>query len=129
MSAESPATSGRWEWPTDRLTALRLGQRLVAEVAASRSGRRAFVDVRPHRTPADTAAAGEGWKRADQARTFTLQHWDYEAERLDGYDYDIGAVLIKSATVVGELELTTALGEWGLHPELFAYPWHSDDPT
>jgi hypothetical protein len=110
------------------LAALRLGQRLITEVPASRSGRRAFVDIRPLSTPADIEAASQGWKRADHARTFTLQHWDYEADRLDRYDYDTGAVLVKAATVVGELELTTALGEWGLHPELFVYPWHTDDP-
>ncbi|WP_330272265.1 hypothetical protein OG205_35590 [Lentzea sp. NBC_00516] len=128
MSTQSHPTGGRWEWPTDKLAALRLGQRLVTEVPASRSGRRAFVDIWPLRTPADGEAAGQGWKRADRARTFTLQHWDYEADRLDGYDYDIGAVLVKGATVVGEPELAAALGEWGLHPELFDYPWRSDDP-
>lgn len=51
-----------------------------------------------------------------------------QADRLDGYDYDIGAVLVKAATVVSELELTAILEEWGLHPERFVYPWHSDDP-
>lgn len=104
------------------LAALRLGQRLVTEVPASRSGRRAFVDIAPRTTSADVEASSQGSKRADHARTFTLRHWDYEADRLDGFDYDVGAVL------VGELELTAALGEWGPHPELFAYPWDTDDP-
>lgn len=34
-------------WPTDKLTALRLGRRLVAEAPASGQRRRAFVDVSP----------------------------------------------------------------------------------
>ncbi|MCP2245407.1 hypothetical protein LX86_004147 [Lentzea aerocolonigenes] len=128
MNAQSsPARSG-WEWPTNTLTALRLGQRLVTEVPASRSGRRAFVDITPSATPEDAEARSQGWKRADHARDFTLQHWDYEADRLDGYDYDIGAVLVKATAVTSELELTAALREWGLHPERFVYPWHSDDP-
>jgi len=128
IDAQSRPTGGGWEWPTDKLTALRLGQRLVTEVLASRSDRRAFVDITPTATPADVEASRQGWKRADHARTFTLQHRDYEADRLDGYDYDIGAVLVKATTVVSEVELTAVLGEWGLHPERFVYPWQSDDP-
>lgn len=110
------------------MAALRLGQRLVTEVPASRPGRRAFVDIEPRSTPSDVEAARQGWKRADHARTFTLQHWDYAADRLDGFDYDVGAVLVRAATVVGEPELTAALEEWGLRPDLFVYPWHTDDP-
>lgn len=128
VSTQSHPTSGRWEWPTDRLAALRLGQRLVTEVPTSRSDRRAFVDITPLATQADAEARSQGWKRADHARSFTLQHWDYEADRLDGYDYDIGAVLVKATAVISELDLTAALREWGLHPERFVYPWHSDDP-
>ena len=88
-------------WPIDKLNALRAGQRLVAEVPATAPGRRAFVSITPATTPADDQARQEGWKRADHARTFRLQHWDYDADRIDGYDYDIGAVMVKNA--VGRL--------------------------
>ncbi|WP_199755121.1 hypothetical protein [Amycolatopsis sp. WAC 04197] len=115
-------------WPTDTLTALRLGRRLVAELPASRPGRRAFVDITPLATPADTEARGQGWTRADHARTFTVQHWDYDADRLEGFDHDIGAVLIKTATAAGEPELAAILDAWHLRPEQFRYPWHTDDP-
>ncbi|WP_394615256.1 hypothetical protein JNUCC0626_36450 [Lentzea sp. JNUCC 0626] len=115
-------------WPADKLAALRLGQRLVAEVEAERAGRRAFIDIWPRTTPADTEAGNQGWKRSDNARTFTIEHWDYEADLIDGYDYDIGAVLIKATTAAGEPELLEALGNWGVQPEQFVYPWHSDDP-
>jgi hypothetical protein len=110
------------------LTALRLGQRLVTELPASRPGRRAFVDITPLTTAADAEARNQGWKRAGHARTFTVQHWDYDADRLDGFDHDIGAVLVKTATAAGEAELASTLETWHLHPEQFRYPWQTDDP-
>ncbi|MFE2540023.1 hypothetical protein [Actinacidiphila glaucinigra] len=116
------------KWPIDKLSALRLGQRLVSEVRAAGSGRRAFVDIRPVTTPADTEAGRLGWKRADGARTFRLQHWEYDADRISGFDYDIGAVLIKDATATDEPALTATLEAWRLHPEQFRYPWQTDDP-
>ncbi|GAA2329047.1 hypothetical protein GCM10010246_09580 [Streptomyces cuspidosporus] len=48
-------------WPVDKLTALRLGRRLIAEVPASGPGRRAFVEVRPKKSDTDDQAQGEGW--------------------------------------------------------------------
>ncbi|SDJ33951.1 hypothetical protein SAMN05192558_108119 [Actinokineospora alba] len=116
------------QWPTDKVAALRLGQRLVTDVPASRPGRRAFVDITPVITEADAEARNQGWKRADDARTFTLRHWDYDADRLDGMDYDVGSVLIKAATAAGEPELAAILETWHLHPEQFVYPWQTDDP-
>ncbi|MEU8800427.1 hypothetical protein [Spirillospora sp. NPDC048819] len=70
----------------------------------------------------------QGWTRADHDRTFRLQHWDYDIDHIDGYDHDIGAVLIRDATSVGEEELTATLEAWDLRPEQFLYPWHTDDP-
>lgn len=116
------------DWPTDKLTALRHGQRLVTEVPPAGHGRRAFVDVTPHRTAADAEAYAQGWHRADDARTFTLRHRDYDANRLDGFDYDIGSVLVRSTTVTGEAQLAAALRAWRLRPEQFDYPWQTDDP-
>lgn len=115
-------------WPVDKRNALRLGRRLVTEVPASGPGRRAFVDITPVATPADVVAHRQGWTRADHDRTFRLQHWDYDIDHIDGYDHDIGAVLIRDATSVGEEELTATLEAWDLRPEQFLYPWHTDDP-
>ena len=115
-------------WPIDKLNALRAGQRLVTEVPAAQPGRRAFVSITPVATPADDQARQEGWKRADHARTFRVQHWDYNADLIDGYDYDHGAVMIQAATVNGESELLATLQAWHLRPEQFLYPWHTDDP-
>jgi hypothetical protein len=115
-------------WPTDKLTALRTGQRLVTEVPASCPGRRAFIDITPVATPAGAQARLEGWRRTDCARAFRLQHWDYEADRLDGFDYDHGAVMIRAATTTGEPGLLATLQEWQLRPEQFLYPWQTDDP-
>ncbi|WP_336212628.1 hypothetical protein [Nonomuraea sp. LPB2021202275-12-8] len=128
MSTPSHPTGREREWPTDKLNALRLGQRLVTEVPPSRPGRRAFIDVTPVTTPADIQAHQQGWKRADHSRTFRLQHWDYDADRINGFDYDIDAVLVRGTTVDSESELTTTLEAWHLRPEQLLYPWQTDDP-
>ncbi len=105
------------QWPTDKVNALRLGRRLVAEVTASRLGRRAFVDIRPITTAADTDAQRQGWSRSDRDRTFKLEHWDYDADQITGFDYDIGAVLVQATAVTGEAQLAEALQAWNLQPE------------
>ncbi|MFF5259482.1 hypothetical protein ACFY4C_11105 [Actinomadura viridis] len=128
MSAPKHPEGGDGTWPTDKLNTLRLGRRLVTEVPASGPGRRAFVSITPLTTPDDDQAQSQGWKRSDRARTFRLQHWDYDAEGIDGFDYDIGAVLVRSATAYGEPELATTLQAWGLRPEQFLYPWQTDAP-
>ncbi|MGH3630364.1 MAG: hypothetical protein ACRDRL_23345 [Sciscionella sp.] len=124
---DHPTDSGR-PWAAEMLSALRLGQRLVAEVPAARPGRRAFVDITPPTTPADRSAQLESWKQADQARSFRIEHREYEAERIAGFDYDTGAVLVRSATATGEPELITTLEAWHLKPDQFTYPWRTDDP-
>ena len=128
MSTPTQPADNERLWPTDKLTALRTGQRLVTEVPASRPNGRAFVDITPVTTPADTEARREGWKRADHARTFRLQHWDYDADRIEGWDYDLGAVMIRAATATGERELLAILRAWQLRPEQFLYPWQTDYP-
>src|SRR5215213_5488728 len=116
-------------WPAEKQTALRLGQPLAVEVPASGPGRRAFVTINPVTTPADHQARQEGWKRADPAREYRLTHWDYDADQIDGFDYDLGAVLIQDATATDEAELITTLQSWNLRPDQFLYPWQTDDPT
>ncbi|MFD9366177.1 hypothetical protein ACFWA6_00520 [Streptomyces sp. NPDC060020] len=115
-------------WPTDKLTALRLGRRLVAEVPAARPGHRAFVDVRPEKDESDARAQADGWVRGDAERGFRVEHWEYDRERIDGFDYDIGAVLIGSADAVDEAELICVLAAWGVPPGRFVHPWDSEDP-
>ncbi|MFF5111345.1 hypothetical protein [Streptosporangium sp. NPDC000509] len=129
MSTSSRPNSSERSWPIDKLTALRRGQRLVIEVSATRPERRAFIGITPVLTPADTQARREGWKRADDARAFHLQHWDYDADRISGFDHDIGAVLIRAAAIANEQELITTLDAWHLRPDQFLYPWQTDDPT
>ncbi|MGZ9933054.1 hypothetical protein ACXNSR_24640 [Streptomyces sp. NC-S4] len=85
--------------PADKLAALRLGRRLVTEVPASRPGHR-----------------------------FGLKRREYDGERLDGFDYDIGAVLVASAEAADEAGLLAVLTAWGLRPGAFAYPWETGDP-
>ncbi|MFD5630844.1 hypothetical protein [Streptomyces sp. NPDC127072] len=115
-------------WPVDKLTALRLGRRPVAEVPASRPSRQAFVDVHPNHSDPDAQAQGEGWVRSDAEHSFHLEHWEYDRERIDGFDYEVGAALIGSAEATDESELITVLNAWGVRPGLFIHPWESDDP-
>ncbi|GAA0555889.1 hypothetical protein [Actinomadura livida] len=122
-----PAGGGR-EWAVDKLNALRLGQWLVAEIPASAPGRQTFVEIMPITTPADEQARREGWKRSDRARTFRLEHWEFDSERLFGFDYDIGAVLVRTGVAVGEPELNATLQVWQLDPGQFVYPWQCDYP-
>jgi hypothetical protein len=115
-------------WPADKLTALRLGRRLVTEVTPAGPGRRAFVDIQPVATGADREAGRQGWTRSDDDRTFTLEHWDYAADQLDGFDHDQGAVLVRTATAAGEQQLRALLDVWDLHFAQFLHPWQTDDP-
>jgi hypothetical protein len=121
-------TDDRFAWPLDRLNALRLGRRLAVEVAASSPGRRAFVDITPSKVVADEHARREGWSHRDADRSFQVEQWEYDADRVDGFDYDVGATLVRSALAADESELLTVLHRWQLSPQQFLYAWDSGDP-
>lgn len=128
VAGASPAGDGSdATWPVDLLNALRLGQRLVAEVPAG-PGRRAFVDITPVTDDRDRRAEREGWRRSDPHRAFHVQHWDYDAQNIDGWDYDVGVRLVRSATAESEAALLELITSWGLRPTDFAYPWKTADP-
>jgi hypothetical protein len=114
-------------WPQDKLSALRLGRRLVAEVPAA-PGRRAFVDITPILDQRDDLAEREGWQRPDSRRFFQLAHWDFNERHLDSWDYDVDARQIRANTVTDESSLLRLVAEWGLTPAQFGYPWDTDDP-
>ncbi|WP_245666065.1 hypothetical protein [Actinoplanes subtropicus] len=120
--------TGEFAWPLDKLSALRLGRRLAVEVPATTSGRRAFVDITPGEVEPDVQARGEGWTHRSTSRSFRVQHREYDAELLDGFDYDIGAALLRSAAAADESELLTVLREWQLEPYRFDYAWNTADP-
>ncbi|MET8358907.1 hypothetical protein [Micromonospora sp. NPDC005171] len=56
------------------------------------------------------------------------EHWEYDADRVDGFDYDIGAGLLRSTLAADETQLLTALQLWQLRPRQFLYAWDSGDP-
>jgi hypothetical protein len=114
-------------WPPGLINALRLGQRLVAEVPTT-PGRRAFVDITPIRDDRDALAEREGWQRSDRDRAFRVQHWDYEQEMIDGWDHNVGARRMGDATAPTESALLGVITAWGLRPTDFTYPWNTADP-
>ena len=115
-------------WASEKLSALRLGRRLAVEVPATNPGRRAFIDITPGKVEADAQAHFEGWTHRSASRSFQIEHWDYDADLVDGFDYDIGARLLRSVAAVDESELLTVLRDWQLDPSSFLYAWDTADP-
>ncbi|MFC7527577.1 hypothetical protein [Actinoplanes sp. GCM10030250] len=120
--------TGEPVWPLAKLSALRLGRRLAIEVPATDPGRRAFVDITPGAVEGDAQASSEGWTNKSTARSFRIEHREYDADLLDKFYYDIGATLLGSADAANELELLTVLREWQLDPHRFEYAWDTADP-
>jgi len=120
--------TGESVWPLAKLSALRLGRRLALEVPATDPGRRAFVDITPGAVEGDAQARREGWTKNSTVRSFRIKHREYDAALLDGFDYDIGATLLRSAEAANELDLLTVLREWQLSPDRFEYAWDTADP-
>ncbi|MEV6346895.1 hypothetical protein [Actinoplanes sp. NPDC051851] len=110
-----------WIWPPALLAALRLGRRLAVLVPASQPHRWSFVHIVP------SGSAGDAI-RADPGRSFLITHWEYEADRLEGYDHDLGVARIRRAEAADEGELLAVLREWRLPPERFGYSWDTVDP-
>ncbi|MFI7543827.1 hypothetical protein [Actinoplanes sp. NPDC049599] len=115
-------------WPLEKLSALRLGRRLAVEVQATQPGRRAFIDITPGKVATDAQSRREGWTHRSTARTFQVEHWEYDADLIDGFDYDIGAVLLRSDAAADESELLTIVRAWLLNPYQFLYAWDTADP-
>ncbi|MCF3131908.1 hypothetical protein IPZ69_16335 [Streptomyces olivochromogenes] len=86
------------------------------------------MNITPQRDALDAQAGQEGWVRSNAVRGFRLEHWEYDADRLDGFDYDIGAVRVRAASAKDEAALENVLALWGIRPDCFDYPWTSDDP-
>jgi hypothetical protein len=124
----APSNDDSTDWPTDKLNALRLGQRLVAEVPASAPGRRAFIEVRPQSKPEDLDASREGWRRPDSSRSFVIEQWEYAEEHLDCFDYDLGATRLLRQEASDEAALQDAVTNLGLTAASFDYPWNTADP-
>ncbi|WP_211268930.1 hypothetical protein [Actinoplanes subtropicus] len=120
--------TGESAWPVAKLSALRLGRRLAVEVPAADPGRRAFIDITPGAVEGDTQARRERWTHTSTTRAFRIRHREYDADRLDGFDYDVGSTLLRSAEAADESELLTVLREWQLSPHQFQYARDTADP-
>ncbi|GIE88063.1 hypothetical protein [Actinoplanes regularis] len=117
-----------WDWPALKLAALRLGRRLAVLVPASQPHRWSFVHIVPSGRSADEASIRDGTVRSDSGRSFLITHWEYEADRLEGYDHDPGVVRLRRAEAADESELLAVLREWRLPPDDFDYSWDTVDP-
>jgi hypothetical protein len=70
--------------------------------------------VIPDRDARDATAERDGWVRPRHDRSFRIEHWEFDAARLDGYDYDVGATRLRQAWAADEHHLARTLTEWGV---------------
>jgi hypothetical protein len=117
-----------WMWPAVELAALRLGRRLGVPVPASQPYRWSFVHIVPSVGPGDRAARRAGRAHSDAGRSFRVIHWEFEADRLEGYDHDLGFVRVRHADAADEAALLAVLREWRLPPAEFRCSWDTVDP-
>ncbi|MEU8817934.1 hypothetical protein [Actinoplanes sp. NPDC048796] len=57
-----------------------------------------------------------------------MAHWDYAADMLEGWDYDVGAHRVREEEVEGEAALSALIDRWGLKAGVFRYAWDTADP-
>lgn len=104
------------------------GRSVAVEVPAA-SGRRAFVVVRPQ---GGAASIEESFRRAQAegavpvAESFVVGHYEYDATRLDGWDYDIGRTCHGEARVATVDEAEAVLRDWGFDASDLK-PYHQTD--
>jgi hypothetical protein len=118
-----------WVWPAVELAALRLGRRLGMPVPASQPYRWSFVHIVPSVGPDDEAAVRAGGVHSNSSRSFRVAQWEFEADRLEGYDHDLGFVRLRHAEAADETELLAVLREWRLPPAGFRCSWDTVDPS
>jgi hypothetical protein len=76
----------------------------------------------------DTTAAAEGWTRSSKTRSFVVEHWEYDGQYVNTWDYDIGAVHVSRDRAATEAALDEVLARHEVVPAAFDYPWHTGDP-
>ena len=99
-----------WSWSPENLAALRLGRRLGVRVPASQPHRWSLV----HIVPGDPG--------------FVVTHWEFEADRLEGHDHDLGAVRLRQVEAADEDDLLMVLRDWDLSPDDFQHSWDTVEP-
>lgn len=97
-------------------------------VPASQPHRWSFVHIVPSGRSADEAALRAGAARSDAGRSFLVTHWEYESDRLEGYDQDPAGVRLRHAEAADESELLAVLRDWRLPPAGFDYSWDTVEP-
>jgi len=61
-----------------------------------------LVDITSAGDDRDVGAVRRGWQRLDHNRAFRVEHCYYDRQQIDGWDYDIGAQRVRTATAANE---------------------------
>ncbi|MFD4247696.1 hypothetical protein ACFWP3_39855 [Streptomyces sp. NPDC058525] len=87
------------------------------------------MDITASQAPCDSEAREQGCVPGNTDRSFRLEHWEYDSERIEGFSYDVGGVLMASAGAADESEPVTVLTHWQLSPRQLVCLRDSEDPN
>jgi len=105
------------------------GRALAMEVTASAAGRRAFVEVRPiggASSLEESLRAASATGVIPKAEAFRVVCVEYDADALDGHDYDQGRVIHAEAVVPTAAAVAMEVEAWG-HDATRFRPYHRTD--
>lgn len=105
------------------------GRALAMEVTSSAAGRRAFVEVLPiGGAPSleESLRAASATGVIPKAEEFRVRCVEYDAEALDGYDYDRGRVIHAEVSVPTVAAVAIEVEAWG-HEVAGLRPYHQTD--
>jgi hypothetical protein len=73
-------------------------------------------------------APAEGWQRPDHDRAFRVEHGDYDEQQIDGWDHDIGAQRVRTATAANEAAPPELITAGDFIPTNFTHRWDTAGP-
>jgi hypothetical protein len=92
---------------------------MAMEIEATAPGRRVFIEVHTTggaKSLADALAVADATGAVPRAESFRVQHIEYEADALDGYDHDIGRVIHADVVASTVNDVASTLRAWGHDP-------------
>ncbi len=91
------------------------GRLLAMEVDAA-PGRRAFIELRPQggaKTLEESLALARTAGATPSAQGFDVVHVEYDAQALDGWDYDVSRVIHARVAAASLPEVEEVIAAWG----------------